>query len=131
MKWIETWTKELVLFLTKIHALRIYHCDIKPENIMFRPEKPRKPVLIDFSSACTPDFQPFTYLQSRFYRAPEVLLGLKPYGDKIDIWSLGCSLVELYLGLPLFPGGCSYDQLSKICRLIPCNCQQTQTRATR
>ena len=43
------------------------------------------------------------YMQSRFYRSPEVLLGI-PYGHPIDIWSLGCILAELYTGYPLFPG---------------------------
>ena len=42
-------------------------------------------------------------MQSRFYRAPEVILRLK-YTEKVDIWSLGCILVELYTGEPLFPG---------------------------
>lgn len=93
MCWIEIWTKQILLFLIKIHKLGIFHSDIKPENIMFRPEKPKKPLLIDFSCCCSPDRQPFTYIQSRFYRAPEVLIGLKPYTDKIDMWSLGCLLV--------------------------------------
>lgn len=70
MKWIEMWTKDLLLTLAKIHALGIYHCDIKPENIMFRPERPQKPLLIDFSSSCSKTLQPFTYFQSRFYRSP-------------------------------------------------------------
>lgn len=45
----------------------------------------------------------YTYIQSRFYRAPEVILGL-PYGGPIDMWSLACVLAELCTGTPLFPG---------------------------
>ncbi len=43
------------------------------------------------------------HAQSRFYRCPEVILGL-PYGCEIDMWSFGCILAELYTGYPLFPG---------------------------
>jgi len=42
-------------------------------------------------------------VQSRFYRAPEVALGI-PYDHQIDMWSLGCIVAELYTGVPLFPG---------------------------
>ena len=45
----------------------------------------------------------YTYIQSRFYRSPEVILGL-PYSMPIDMWSFGCILAELYTGYPLFPG---------------------------
>jgi serine/threonine protein kinase len=40
----------------------------------------------------------YTYIQSRFYRAPEIILGI-PYTPAIDMWSLGCILVELFTGL--------------------------------
>ena len=45
----------------------------------------------------------FQYIQSRFYRSPEVLLGI-PYDLAIDVWSLGCILVEMHTGEPLFSG---------------------------
>ena len=48
-------------------------------------------------------FQMFHYIQSRFYRSPEVLLGI-PYDLAIDVWSLGCILVEMHTGEPLFSG---------------------------
>lgn len=47
--------------------------------------------------------QIYQYIQSRFYRSPEVLLGL-PYDMAIDMWSLGCILVETHTGEPLFAG---------------------------
>lgn len=52
----------------------------------------------------------YTYIQSRFYRAPEIILGI-PYTPAIDTWSLGCIFVELYTGIPLFPGENETDQL--------------------
>ena len=59
----------------------------------------------------------YTYIQSRFYRAPEVLLGL-PYESAIDVWSFGCILAELYLGVPIFPGNSQYDQLRRIIEIL-------------
>lgn len=54
------------------------------------------------------------YIQSRFYRAPEILLGL-PFCEKVDVWSLGCVMAELHLGWPLYPGNNEYDQVRYIC----------------
>ena len=59
----------------------------------------------------------YAYVQSTYYRAPEVILGMK-YDEKIDIWSVACILAELYLGNPILPGVCSYDQLFKITECI-------------
>jgi serine/threonine protein kinase len=70
--------------------------------------------VVDFGSACHERHTVFTYIQSRFYRSPEVMLGL-PYSTAIDMWSVGCIAVELFLGLPLFPGSSEYNQ---ICRIV-------------
>jgi serine/threonine protein kinase len=55
----------------------------------------------------------FSYIQSRFYRSPEVMLGLD-YTCAIDMWSLGCILMELHMGEPLFPGTDQFDQMCYI-----------------
>lgn len=57
------------------------------------------------------------YIQSRFYRAPEVILG-KPYGPPIDIFSLGCVLAELLTGAPLFPGEDEVEQLACLMEVL-------------
>ena len=59
--------------------------------------------VIDFGSSCFEGEQVYSYIQSRFYRSPEVMLGLG-YGTAIDMWSLACILAELFAGYPLFPG---------------------------
>lgn len=59
----------------------------------------------------------YKYIQSRFYRSPEVLLRL-PYDNAIDMWSLGCILVELHTGSPLFDGQDEIDQLLKIIQVL-------------
>ncbi|KAI5303401.1 dual specificity protein kinase yak1, partial [Ascosphaera atra] len=73
--------------------------------------------IIDFGSACDERQTVYTYIQSRFYRSPEVLLGL-PYSSGIDMWSLGCIVAELFLGLPLFPGSSEYNQVARITELM-------------
>lgn len=60
----------------------------------------------------------YTYIQSRFYRSPEVILG-HPYSTAIDMWSLGCILAELYTGYPLFPGESEVEQIACIMEVGP------------
>ena len=62
-------------------------------------------------------FQIYQYIQSRFYRSPEVLLGI-PYDMAIDMWSLGCILVEMHTGEPLFSGANEVDQMNKIVEVL-------------
>ncbi|CAL4091744.1 unnamed protein product, partial [Meganyctiphanes norvegica] len=73
--------------------------------------------VIDFGSSCYETQRVYTYIQSRFYRAPEVILGAK-YGMAIDMWSLGCILAELLTGYPLLPGEDEADQLACIIELL-------------
>ena len=58
--------------------------------------------MVDFGSGSKVSEQVYTYVQSRFYRAPEVVLRI-PYTVKVDVWSLGCIVAELFTGEPLFP----------------------------
>lgn len=73
--------------------------------------------MIDFGSSCYESQRIYTYIQSRFYRAPEVILGAK-YGRAIDMWSLGCILSELLSGHALFPGENEADQLACIIEVL-------------
>lgn len=73
--------------------------------------------IIDFGSACFEGYTAHTYIQSRFYRSPEVLMGL-PYDSAIDMWSLGCVAAELFLGLPILPGVHEHDQLVRIAEMV-------------
>lgn len=81
----------------------LIHCDLKPENILLMQPQRSAIKVIDFGSSCFVNESMYTYVQSRFYRSPEVIMGL-PYGCEIDMWSFGCILAELYMGYPLFPG---------------------------
>lgn len=59
----------------------------------------------------------YPYIQSRFYRSPEVLLGV-PYDQAIDMWSLGCILYELHTGDPIFNGVSERDQVCKLTEVL-------------
>ena len=91
----------------------VIHCDLKPENILLRHPKRSGVKVIDFGSSCRPNERMYSYIQSRFYRSPEVMLGL-PHSVAIDVWSLGCILSEMHTGEPLFSGSDQFDQMQKI-----------------
>lgn len=88
--------------------MEIIHCDLKPENILLKEENKSGIKIIDFGSSTFIDEKVYTYIQSRFYRAPEIMFGI-PYTPAIDMWSLGCIIAELYIGYPLFPGESEND----------------------
>lgn len=95
---------------------RVVHCDLKPENILLKLPNKSGIKIIDYGSSCMQNQRIYTYIQSRFYRAPEIILGI-PYTSAIDMWSFGCILAELYSGYPLFPGENEQDQLAYIMQM--------------
>ncbi|KAI8089548.1 kinase-like domain-containing protein [Halteromyces radiatus] len=110
-------TTQLLETLVFLGDVMIIHCDLKPENILLESVDSPKIKVIDFGSACHKANPGYTYIQSRFYRSPEVLLKCR-YNHAIDMWSLGCIVAELFLGIPLFPGINEYDQLNRIMDML-------------
>ncbi|PIO74663.1 kinase domain protein [Teladorsagia circumcincta] len=105
--------QQVLTALLKLKSLGLIHADLKPENIMLvdPTNQPFRVKVIDFGSAShRSKAVTNTYLQSRYYRAPEIILGL-PFREAIDMWSLGCVIAELFLGWPLYPGSSEYDQI--------------------
>ncbi|GMH36366.1 hypothetical protein BSKO_04234 [Bryopsis sp. KO-2023] len=114
---IRRFAVQILVALKFLKSLNIIHCDLKPENILLKQPDRSAVKVIDFGSSCLVDERLYTYIQSRFYRAPEVILGL-PYGTPIDMWSLGCILAELYTGYPVFPGENEQEQLLCIMEVL-------------
>ncbi|TRY54549.1 hypothetical protein DNTS_033413 [Danionella cerebrum] len=110
---IRRFAHSLLKCLQMLHKEKIIHCDLKPENILLSQRGQGNIKVVDFGSSCYEQQRVYTYIQSRFYRSPEVILG-HPYSMAIDMWSLGCILAELYTGYPLFPGESEVEQIACI-----------------
>ncbi|KAI3507065.1 hypothetical protein L1887_21808 [Cichorium endivia] len=100
-----------------LHGLGLIHCDLKPENILVKSYSRCEVKVIDLGSSCFETDHLCSYVQSRSYRAPEVILGLS-YDKKIDIWSLGCILAELCTGNVLFQNDSPATLLARVIGII-------------
>ncbi|KAL2461874.1 Protein kinase superfamily protein [Abeliophyllum distichum] len=100
-----------------LHSLGLLHCDLKPENILVKSYSRCEVKVIDLGSSCFETDHLCSYVQSRSYRAPEVILGL-PYDKKIDVWSLGCILAELCTGNVLFQNDSPATLLARVIGII-------------
>ena len=110
---VRRFTKQILASLNILKQKKVIHCDLKPENILLRHPLHAEIKVIDFGSSCFENEKVYTYIQSRFYRSPEVILGMT-YGMPIDMWSVGCILAELFTGIPIFPGENEQEQLACI-----------------
>ncbi|KAJ3986840.1 kinase-like domain-containing protein [Lentinula detonsa] len=100
---VRAYAHQLFLALNLLKKVGVMHADIKPDNILVNEHKSLLK-LCDLGSASDASENDITpYLVSRFYRAPEIIMGVT-YDPSIDIWSIGCTLYELYTGKILFPG---------------------------
>lgn len=103
IKAVRSYTQQLFLALKLLKKTGILHADIKPDNILVNDNN-LVLKLCDFGSASQISDNEITpYLVSRFYRAPEIILGMQ-YDYCIDMWSTGCTIYELYTGKILFSG---------------------------
>lgn len=116
---MKAYTFQLARAMLYLHGFNISHRDIKPSNILVDPSSVRLKVC-DFGSAkqLEPNQPSVSYICSRYYRAPELIVGCAVYTTKIDIWGLGCVVAEMFLGKPIFQGQSSELQLKEISKLL-------------
>jgi dual specificity tyrosine-phosphorylation-regulated kinase 2/3/4 len=107
---VQKFTQQILQCLDFAYRFKIIHCDLKPENVMLVNSNSAEVHVIDFGSSCFEPERLYTYIQSRFYRAPEIILGI-PYTTAIDMWSLGCMVIEFFTGFPAFIGENEHEQL--------------------
>ncbi|EDO07924.1 protein kinase domain containing protein [Babesia bovis T2Bo] len=116
---IKVYAFQLCKALGYLHAVGVCHRDLKPHNLLVDLET-NVLKLCDFGSAkkLRAGEMSVAYICSRFYRAPELMLGATEYTTAIDIWSIGCVIGELLMGKPMFAGDTSIDQLVKIIQVL-------------
>jgi len=111
---------QILKSLKYMHSGNVLHRDLKPSNILLNSDCLVK--VADFGLArsikqleTTEETTVLTdYVATRWYRAPEILLGSTKYTKGVDIWSVGCIMAELLLGKPMFPGTSTMNQLDKV-----------------
>ncbi|CAK9074081.1 unnamed protein product [Durusdinium trenchii] len=107
---VRAYTRQLLTALRHLHKCGIIHADIKPDNILISAGH-NVVKICDLGSAMElTEVEPTPYLVSRFYRAPEIVLGAK-YSYPLDVFAMGCTLHELFTGKILFPGKTNNDML--------------------
>ncbi|KAI1330057.1 kinase-like protein [Xylariaceae sp. FL0255] len=109
---------QIFVALAHFRKCSIIHADLKPDNILVNENRNILKICdlgtaIDRSDAATAHTEITPYLVSRFYRAPEIILGM-PYDYAVDMWSIGCTLYELYTGKILFAGDSNNQMLKAI-----------------
>ncbi|KAL4781616.1 kinase-like protein [Aspergillus varians] len=131
---------QILAGLDHIHAHHFFHRDIKPENILVSSSAPNDSTFSRYSNLVTPPSTPptytvkiadfglarethsklpyTTYVSTRWYRAPEVLLRAGEYSAPVDMWAFGAMAVEIATLKPLFPGGNEVDQVWRVCEIM-------------
>ncbi|KUL91831.1 hypothetical protein ZTR_01032 [Talaromyces verruculosus] len=110
---IRAYAQQMFLGLSLLRKCNILHADLKPDNLLVNEQRSVLKICDLGSASSASDNEITPYLVSRFYRAPEIILGV-PYDYAIDIWSIGCTLYELYTGKILFTGRNNNQMLRSI-----------------
>lgn len=110
---IRAYAHQMFLGLSLLRKCNILHADLKPDNLLVNEQRNILKVCDLGSASPVSDNEITPYLVSRFYRAPEIILGI-PYDFGIDVWSIGCTLFELYTGKILFTGRNNNQMLRSI-----------------
>jgi len=119
--YVKLFAYQLIRAVAYLHSakLNIAHRDIKPQNLLIDPTTGVLK-LCDFGSAKQMNHgeASVSYIQSRYYRAPELIFGATTYSATVDTWSIGCVIAEMLLGQPLFAGESTVDQMVEIIKVL-------------
>ena len=110
--------KQIVDGVKEIHDQGFIHRDLKPDNIFAFPNGNIKVGDFSITRKVDKENEMTGNTTTRHYRPPEIIFGKKKYSQEVDIWSLGCSIAELVLHEPLFPGQTDINQLECIFKII-------------
>ncbi len=113
LKAIRAYAQQLFLGLSLLRKCQYLHADLKPDNILVNDARNVLKICDLGSASSIDEIITAPYLVSRFYRAPEIIMGI-PYDYGIDVWSVGCTLFELYTGKILFTGRNNNSMLRSI-----------------
>ena len=116
---IKLYSYQMLKSIGYLHSLGICHRDIKPQNILIDP-KDYTLKICDFGCAkkLIKGQENISYICSRYYRPPELILEATEYTTQVDVWSIGCVIAELVLNKPIFPGKSKLDQLFEIIKIL-------------
>jgi dual specificity protein kinase YAK1 len=107
---LQSFARDLFQALVFFKRCSVVHGDLKPENVLVANHAETHVKVIDFGSARLVSQPQKDYIQSRYYRAPEIVMRIV-HGMAIDVWSVGCVLIELFLAVPLFPAQSEHQLL--------------------
>jgi len=117
--WVKMLVQQLMNGIHYLHCNRIYHRDLKPQNLLIDSYGKLKICDLGLARVICQPLRPYTQeVVTLWYRPPEVLLHGESYDSAVDIWSAGCIIMEIATTKPLFPGGDEMDQLYKIFRVL-------------
>jgi mitogen-activated protein kinase 15 len=115
---------QVVKSILYMHSGQLLHRDLKPSNVLLNADCRVKICDLGLArsvhdiSTNSKEAVLTDYVATRWYRAPEILLGSGKYNKSVDVWAIGCILAEMLGGRPLFQGESTLDQLLKICEVL-------------
>jgi len=116
---IKSYLYQLLSGVQYLHAQRVFHRDLKPQNLLIDKQGWLKIADFGLARAFSVPHKVYTHeVVTRWYRAPEILLGMPKYSMAIDVWSIGCIFAEMVTKQPLFAGDSDIDQLFRISKVL-------------